>query len=120
MFSIGNATNNYPLIYGISQYKSDLRLLQAIKSFFSCGNLVLSRNTYVFVVTSGSSINHSIIPFFEKHSLCSTKVFNFIKFRQVNFLKLQKKHLTESGRNEIEKLRVLLNPLPFDIAIESE
>ena len=104
MFAIGNETSNYALTFGLTQSEIDQDLLQELQKYFNLGNIKKSRNTYVYTVTSLKHIINKIIPFFEKNKLCTSKNFNFLKFRQVALLKDKKLHLTVHGRKRINNI----------------
>lgn len=77
----------------------------AMKDYFGCGHIRRNRNILVYSVTDQTSIQNIIVPFFEKNELCTTKKFDFSKFRKVSQIKEKKEHLTEYGKEKIEKIR---------------
>jgi hypothetical protein len=63
----------------------DLALLEQINLFFGCGALykVKNKNSLCYLVNSLDDLNNKIIPYFEKFSLLSKKVADFILFTQI-------------------------------------
>jgi LAGLIDADG endonuclease len=54
-------------------------------------------------------LNNKIIPYFEKFSLLSKKVADFILFKQIVELMTNKAHLTGEGLQEIINIRASMN-----------
>lgn len=73
--------------FGITLHKRDLELLNAIKNFFSVGNVSEFGTNALFRVRSRSELK-VIIDHFNKYPLQTSKSLNFIYFCEIlNFLK---------------------------------
>ena len=97
----------------VVQHKRDEQILQALKSFWSCG--VVRKNhgdRLCYRVRGLNDIQNIIIPFFEKHSLKTKKKIDFLKFRKILQLIEKKNHLTISGLLQIDKIRLTMNTGP--------
>ena len=97
----------------VVQHKRDEQILQALKSFWSCG--VVRKNhgdRLCYRVRGLNDIQNTIIPFFEKHSLKTKKKIDFLKFRKILQLIEKKNHLTISGLLQIDKIRLTMNTGP--------
>lgn len=93
--------------FGITLHKRDLELLNAIKNFFSVGNVSEFGTNALFRVRSRSELK-VIIDHFNKYPLQTSKSLNFIYFCEIlNFLK-NKVHTNISG---FLKLVSLINKL---------
>ena len=87
-----------------------MQILNALKNYFKCG--VVRRNhkdRFCYRVRSISHLSEIIIPFFIKHSLKTKKKIDFIKFRKIIALMINKKHLEKPGINEISKIMATMN-----------
>lgn len=112
-FHIGIAINHtykhgYQVLpeFVVTQHKRDIKLLHQLKTFFGCGVVRKSNNNcYCYRVRNLNHLADIILPFFEKHQLKSLKKVDFLKFRKVVRLMMEKKHLTEEGLDEIRKIR---------------
>ncbi len=92
----------------ITQGEKSLSALQKIKNFFDCGYIFINKrydnhneNLYRYCVRSVSDLDQKIIPFFEKYKLQTHKISDFIIFKKVIRLMVEKKHLTKTGRQKI-------------------
>ena len=97
----------------VVQHKRDEQILQALKSFWSCG--IVRKNhgdRLCYRVRGLNDIKNIIIPFFEKHSLKKKKKIDFLKFRKILQLIEKKNHLTISGLLQIDKIRLTMNTGP--------
>lgn len=90
----------------ISKHQRDIKLLYNLKSFFGCG-VVKKKNEKVssYHVRDIDQLANIILPFFEKHQLKTMKKVDFLKFRHVVRLMVEKKHLTQEGLDQIFKIK---------------
>jgi hypothetical protein len=90
----------------------DLPLLEKITTFFNeVGNITVSktRDSATFAVTSVKEINKVIIPHFDKYPLLTQKRADFILFKSIVKLILNKEHLTTEGLRKIIAIRASIN-----------
>jgi hypothetical protein len=94
----------------ITQHVRDSILLQNLTDFFGCGSYTIRSNKLAgdFVVSNFSDISQKIIPFFDKYPLYGVKALNFIDFKKVIKIMKVKGHLTDSGLEEILKIKAVL------------
>lgn len=99
------------LRYKVTQHVRDSVLIHNFTEFFGCGNhTVRSNNTACdFVVSKFSDICQIIIPFFDKYPLLGVKAKNFADFKKVAEIVKIKGHLTDSGLEEILKIKAGMN-----------
>ena len=76
-------------------HSRDIELLRAIQSFFKVGNVKRSsQNTAYFEVTRINDIETVIVPHFDKYPLMTKKMADFLLFKSVIGLIIEKQHLT--------------------------
>ena len=98
--------------------------MNTLIEYLGCGNITsVNRGTIDFKVTKFSSIRDTIIPFFEKYPLQSSKnspdatggwtcfAGNFLYFSEVVKLVDNKAHLTEKG---LDRIRIIKNKINTD------
>lgn len=96
----------------ITQHKSDVKVLYAIKEFLKCGIVKKNNNKMSYCVRNLKHLNEIIIPFFENNELITKKKFNFIKFRWIVKSMIDKKyHLNEEGLRKIILVKKRMNKL---------
>ena len=91
--------------FTIVQHEKDVKVLYALKQFFGCG--VVRRNHDDRMCWRARKLEHlgnRIIPFFDKHSLKTRKQQDYLVFRRVVLMMLEKHHLTEEGLKEIQAM----------------
>src|ERR1700710_160100 len=95
------------IYYLIDQKKKDLLIL--IKDFLG-GNIEYreSQDTYYYGSTSFGSAKN-VINYFDYFQLLSSKHINYLKWRKAYIIIQNRKHLTESGLDEIIKLKKTMN-----------
>lgn len=106
-------------IFAIKLSDKDLELLSKIKSFFGVGNLVVSKSngSALYSVKSVKDIYSVIIPHFCKYPLLTQKQADFVLFKDIVELIVQKQHLTKEGLPKIVGYKSVLNKgLPFELA----
>ena len=96
--------------FTVVQHERDVKVLHALKAHFGCG-VVRSNHgdRMAYRVRSLEQLREKIIPFFEKHSLKTSKRQNFMKFRRVVRLMEQGVHLTPEGVAEIRRIAEQMN-----------
>jgi LAGLIDADG endonuclease. len=93
-------------------HKKDLDLLKSIKAYFGGVGIISenkSKNMCAFRVSSPKQILEQILPYFDKYSLVTKKYIDYLLFKNIVEIMLNKIHLTESGLQEIVNLRASLN-----------
>lgn len=92
----------------ITQSAKSLSALEEIKKFFNCGKIFVNKRydnhneyLYRYCVRSLHELETKIIPFFEKNKLRTYKQNDFLIFKKVVKLMLNKKHLDLNGRDKI-------------------
>ena len=94
--------------FKIELHIKDLELLRLIQNFFKVGNIKIFKDKASYYVNSlkdlGVIINH-----FEQYSLLSKKHGDFLLFKAVILLMVNKEHLTEEGLLKIVSMRASLN-----------
>ncbi|MBI2599440.1 LAGLIDADG family homing endonuclease [Candidatus Daviesbacteria bacterium] len=100
----------------IKMREDELPLLQKVQEFFDCGGVyfqkeyrVNQRNCYRFGVTAQKDLHEKIIPFFDKHSLKSQKLKNYLLFKQVALMVKNNEHRIEEGLEKIRLLKSQMN-----------
>ena len=106
-------------IFSIELHGNDLHLLSKIQSFFGVGNITTKNGQVVYSVKSIVDINSIIIPHFykypllhlrnEKQMLLTQKQADFLLFKKIVELVIQKHHLREEGLIKILEFKASLN-----------
>jgi hypothetical protein len=98
-------------IFSIATDKKDLLLLYSIKAFFGgVGSIKKNGNsTFSYRIESSEQIMRLIIPFFDKYSLITEKLGDYLLFKKVIKLMSNKEHLTEDGLYKIVSLKASIN-----------
>jgi hypothetical protein len=95
------------LTFMLTQSDRDKDLMSSLIEYLGCGHITsVNRGTIDFKVTKFSSIRDTIIPFFEKYPLQTSKNINFVSFSEVAKLMDNKAHLTEKG---LDQIRIIKN-----------
>ena len=96
--------------FTVVQHKRDIQVLHALKAYFGCGVVRVNHgDRMAYRVRSIEHLTEIIIPFFEKHELKTKKRSDFEKFRKVLLKMKLKQHLTDSGIEEIRKIKEQMN-----------
>ena len=102
--------------FAITQGGKSLNTLKKIKKFFDCGNIFVNRRNdnhrehlYRYCVRSISDLTSTIIPFFHRHSLQTSKQNDFQLFAQAVNLIQQHEHLKKSGLKKIAMIASKMN-----------
>ena len=96
-----------------------MELLGNIKSFFGVGSIVFNktRRMAIYSVKSVKDIYSVIIPHFCKYPLLTQKQADFVLFKNIVELIIQKEHLTLPGLKKILEYKNVLNRgLPLELA----
>lgn len=98
-------------IFSIAVDKKDLSLLYSIKAFFcELGSIKKhGEGTFSYRIESSEQILRLIIPFFDKYSLITEKLGDYILFKKVIELMSNKEHLTKDGLYKIVSLKASMN-----------
>src|SRR4051794_6751460 len=102
--------------FAVSQGRSSLGCLYELREFFAVGDVIVNRRhdnhrdaMYRFVVRRRKDLLETVIPFFERHPLRSSKRANFEKFAQVVWMVDNGCHLTREGLVEIAEIAQTMN-----------
>nr|3QQY_A Chain A, Ribosomal protein 3/homing endonuclease-like protein fusion [Ophiostoma novo-ulmi subsp. americana] len=101
------------LVFSITQHIKDKNLMNSLITYLGCGYIKEKNKSEFswldFVVTKFSDINDKIIPVFQENTLIGVKLEDFEDWCKVAKLIEEKKHLTESGLDEIKKIKLNMN-----------
>ena len=99
------------LKFQITQNIRDIALMKKIQTFFNCGNLQIieSRSSVDFVVSSISDLETKIIPLIKSYPLQGNKQLDFIDFCKVVLSIKNKEHLTVEGLEFIKIVKSGMN-----------
>jgi hypothetical protein len=94
----------------ISQNVKDVILINGLKDYFDCGDVILdSRDMSHYVIRKISSISDVVLPFFAKYPLQSSKLADFSNFCEVANIINSKAHLTQEGLDRINRIKSGMN-----------
>jgi hypothetical protein len=114
------------LEFNVTQHLRSISVLSALKAYFGGG--VIRRNkgkaagsaVMIYRVRDFKQLSQIIVPFFEKHSLKTTKNVQFLKWRDVVLMMQRREHLTEEGLDKIRKIRAELEALEHDFQLPTD
>nr|YP_011020421.1 LAGLIDADG endonuclease [Ganoderma weberianum]WQH62843.1 LAGLIDADG endonuclease [Ganoderma weberianum] len=105
--------------FSIHIHIKDIALLESIRDTFGVGKVRKnSSSTAVFRVDNIQELQ-VIVDHFDKYSLISAKVSDFLLFKQCYYLIKQKQHLTQEGLKKIVALKCNLNKGLTDSIMET-
>ena len=94
----------------ISQNVKDVILINGLKDYFDCGDVILdSRDMSHYIIRKISSISGVLLPFFAKYPLQSSKLADFADFCEVANIINSKAHLTQEGLDRINRIKSGMN-----------
>lgn len=100
----------------VSQGAKSLSALRQIQTFFDCGSIILNKrydnhneHLYRYCVRSVLDLQTKIVPFFDRYQLRAYKNNDFLIFKKVIGMMIEKKHLSRRGWNSILKLAEKMN-----------
>ena len=97
------------LEFAIVQHSRDSQLLISFIKYLYCGHVNKDRDSSKFRVRKFDDLTNKIIPFFKKHNLEVMKNKDFNDFCKVAELMKEKKYLTNTGLEEIIKIKAGMN-----------
>jgi LAGLIDADG endonuclease len=104
------------LRFVVSQGASSVACLEELRGFFGVGNVYGNtrhdnhrEHMHQYMVSDRTDLLETIVPFFEKHPLHSSKRSDFEKFAQVLELMENGLHLTRMGMVEIAEITETMN-----------
>jgi LAGLIDADG endonuclease len=102
--------------FAVTQGARSVECMHMLKSFFGVGEVYLNRrfdnhkeHLYRFSVVRRNDLLRAIIPFFQKHSLRTSKRFDFLKFVECMRLIETNTHLTVGGLLKIVEIAETMN-----------
>ena len=96
--------------FSITLHKKDLMILQEIQTYFGIGYIRNDLNNKVkFKVESVKDIVNKIIPHFDKYPLITQKLADYLLFRDVVIMMINKEHLTKKGLNKIVSIKAVIH-----------
>lgn len=98
-------------VFEIGLNEKDGALLEKIQQYFGVGKIRENKvnNAKILAVQSVKDLYNVIIPHFEKHLLITKKQADFLLFKQVILMMVNKQHLTLSGLQSIVNIRASMN-----------
>ena len=97
------------LTFQLTQHSRDEQLLISLIKYLGCGAVSSDREFFRFRVTKLYDITNKIIPFFKKYPILGVKAKDFKDWCLVADMMNKKKHLTEEGLEEIQKIKETMN-----------
>lgn len=99
-------------VFSIGLHAKDLVLLKQIQSFFNgigAISSIKSNGSVTYAITKIEDINDVLIPHFDKYPLISQKKADFLLFKSIVNLTINKSHLSLTGLEKIVGLKASLN-----------
>lgn len=103
--------NSINLALSLKYHIDELPLLEYLKSELQCGKIYVDpKNSYCrLFIREFLAINYILIPILQEFSLKTTKLLDSQDFIKVAEMINRKEHLTETGINQILKIKSLMN-----------
>jgi hypothetical protein len=97
--------------FSITQHSRDQDLIISVMKYFGCGKYYSNskKDKGEFVVVKFSDLTDKIIPFFDKYPLQGAKLADYVDFKRVVEIMKNKEHLTESGLEQILRIKAGMN-----------
>jgi hypothetical protein len=96
--------------FQIGLHKRDLALLLKVQQFFGgIGSIGKSGKMVFYSVSSAKDLTNFIIPHFLQYSLLTQKLTDFLLFKAIVDLIVNKNHLTIEGLNQIINIKASMN-----------
>jgi hypothetical protein len=102
--------------FAVTQGASSVESLHLLRRFFGVGNVYINNrydnhkeHLYRYCVRKREELVHTIIPFFERYPLRTSKQSNFVKFVECMDLVGVGAHLTKSGLIKIVEIATTMN-----------
>ena len=98
------------LIFKVSQHFRDEQIMKNLIEYFDCGNIYKDKDGIInYRVQRFSYIDKIILPFFSKHRIWGVKFIDYLDWCKAAELIKNKDHLTESGLDQLRKIKVGMN-----------
>ncbi len=106
-------------VFSVTLHKKDIMILQEIQTYFGIGYVRKDVNNNVkFRVESVRDIVNKIIPHFDKYPLITQKLADYLLFKDVVNMMINKEHLTKKGLNKIVSIKAVINlGLPVEMQV---
>lgn len=102
--------------FSIAQNAVERPVLVAIQKYFGCGSIVEKNHKFdnrklmlEYRITGMKDINNILIPFFENHKLITTKLLDYLDFREVMEICNAGNHSTQVGLDKIKEIASGMN-----------
>lgn len=97
--------------FSVSQNGDRSEVLRLFQETLGCGTIRPDRSdkTFKFEVRSLDELIDRVVPFFERYSLKSSKIKDYVLFSRICSLMKQEKHKNRQGLEEIIKLAIQMN-----------
>jgi hypothetical protein len=102
--------------FAVTQGAKSIECLLWLKQFFGVGQVIVNRrydnhkeHLYRYVVRKREDLWNTILPFFEKYSLRTSKKFDFLKFAECLRMIQTNDHLSVSGLIKIVEIAETMN-----------
>lgn len=98
------------LEFAITQHIRDVELMAKFVDFFNCGYLAKDGPTkYQFRIRNIEDLNNHLFPLLNDFPLQTQKSLDFLAFKEIHGLILDRKHLTEGGLKQIRAIKDTMN-----------
>lgn len=112
----GTHTFRVEMHFFIKLREDEFPLLKKVQKFFDCGGVYYQKEyrvnqkcCYRFGVTAQKDLHEKIIPFFDKNTLQSRKLKNYLLFRQIAVMVKNKEYKSSEGFEKIRQLKLQMN-----------
>lgn len=91
------------------QHTRDEKLMRSLAEYLGCGNIYKSRESFSLKVSKLDDLASKVLPFCRNYPVLGVKAQDFEDFSTVVDMIKAKKHLTEEGLEEINKIKEGMN-----------
>ena len=102
--------------FAVTQGEKSLKSLDLIRKFFGCGKIFVNRrhdnhkeNIYRYCIRSPKDLSATIIPFFNKNKLRTSKIEDFKYFSKAIGMIIKREHLSFKGMGKIASIASNMN-----------
>lgn len=106
-------------IFTISLHKKDFNILEGIQAYFGVGKIYFGKDSVSYRVESSKHLRDTILPHFEKYPLITQKLGDYLLFKEVVRMIINKEQLTSEGLEKIVAIKSSMN-LGLSDALKTE
>ena len=106
-------------IFSIMLHEKDFNILEGIQAYFGVGKIYFGKGNVSYRVESSKHLRDTILPHFDKYPLITQKLADYLLFKEVVRMIINKEQLTQEGLVKIVAMKSSMN-LGLSDALKTE